>query len=137
MTILDSNIWIGYLDTNDSLHARAAVVCAGTERPFILPEYVLVEIITIITYKRGKQAADNFIKSIDNNEAIELLPSDPEFLKEILKFFCESVTSKLSLTDTALLYLSQTYTVLTFDKQLARAIKLSQSEIHSRGKIKK
>ena len=122
MTILDSNIWIGYLDADDSLHARAAVVCANAERPFIIPEYILVEVVTLITYKRGKQAADNFIKSIDDNKAIELLPSDPEFLKELLKFFCESVTSKLSLTDAALLYLSQTHTVLTFDKQLARAI---------------
>ncbi len=137
MIILDTNVWIAYLNESDSLHRKAAILFSNISEQIIIPEYVLVEASNILAVRQSHAGAVNFLQLALENKEANILPSNPDFLSEITKFFCSHDWRGLSFVGSTLLYLSQTYTVLTFDKQLARAIKLSQSEIHSRGKIKK
>ena len=123
MTILDSNIWIALLNEDDSQNARAQEVVGKIRGAIILPEYAVIEIATIILQKVGKARLDRFLDQIDNTPDLYVLPSDPAFFYSVRRQLRLSGERSLSFIDTALLLLSKSYTVVTFDRDLAKAIK--------------
>jgi predicted nucleic acid-binding protein len=127
MIILDSNIWIAYLNMNDSQHAKADMIFIETERSgskIVLSEYLILEITSVLAMKVSKQSADDFLKLALNNSDIVNIASDNNFFEEVVSLFKKQKNQKLSFVDVSLLYLSKNFKVATFDENLQKAIKL-------------
>lgn len=123
MIIFDSNIWIGLYHKEDSLHAKAQKLVQQTLSLVAIPEYVLIEVCTVLTTRLQKQVANLFLDRIHSSENMIILPNDQNLFYSIHDFFRATDFRKLSFTDISLLYLSQSHTIYTFDKKLASAIK--------------
>ncbi len=122
MTILDSNVWIAYLNTNDSQHKKAKKVFETTAAPIILPEYVIAEVTTVLAYHAGKETANQFLHIAQHNTDIKILLTEHTFFLKIIEAFMQTSSKTLSFIDISLLVLSHRFPVITFDNALAKAI---------------
>ena len=75
--------------------------------------------------RKQKHSADEFVEEILRGGEFTLLPSSPSLFDAAARLFLAS-PKKLSFVDCALVVLSREYTVLTFDKALAKAIQAAQ-----------
>lgn len=122
--VVDSNIWIALLDFKDSQHEKARKLFETTKEGIIIvPEYVITEVCTVLKRNTDKETADLFIRLIHERPYISILSLGENLLMNVLQYFLQSQHAGLSFIDVSLLYLSQFYTVVTFDKKLASAIK--------------
>lgn len=122
MTILDSNIWIALLDKNDCSHTRAVKIFETLRGEIALPDYIVLEVCTVLTLKVGKKVALDFLKLAQDNQDVQILASTPQVFTSVLRHFTNSGPAKLSFVDYALVYFSRAYLVITFDKQLGRRL---------------
>ena len=122
MTILDSNVWIAYFHERDALHHKAARLFEQSSAPFVVLEYVLAEVCTILTQHAGKDSADLFIDFSMSNRDVRLLPVAPEVFSTLVQFYRDNHNRSLSFVDMALLWFSRSYPVVTFDRKLGNAI---------------
>ncbi len=125
MVILDSNVWIAFLNKNDSNHKKADEIfnkLANRREKIIITEYILLEVVTVLSQKVGKKLADQFIEIAGNTKRIEIISSSADFLNDVLTFYLKQKNRNLSFVDYSLLYLSRQYEILTFDKELKRKI---------------
>ena len=122
--IFDTNIWVALFNQDDSSHSRARVFfeTIANDQTIVLPEQVLVEVVTVLTRKSGKAFADRFVREVRNNLDVEFIFSDALFLSNTLDYFLAHVAAKLSFVDISLLMLAKTFQVVTFDQTLNRAI---------------
>ena len=118
--ILDSSVWVAFLHDTDSQHGRALTLLAQLDDDIIVPEYVVVEVATILKRKKKTDEAKRFVHRILNEKIQSFLPADA-LVREAATLFCGR-TDTLSFTDTALLVLSERYHVITFDMHLQKAI---------------
>ena len=126
--VLDSNVWIAFLNKEDSQHGKATKLMLETKDRILVPEYVLIETASVLkNYKRTAEAIE-FVRTILKNVGIFLPSNTLAYETGIL--FCER-KDRLSFTDSALLVLSKEYRVVTFDRELERAI---ARERHLRGR---
>ncbi|MBI2098620.1 MAG: type II toxin-antitoxin system VapC family toxin [Candidatus Wildermuthbacteria bacterium] len=123
MIVLDSNVWIALFDKDDSLHGRAQRAIGGLKERVALPEYVILEVTTVLAQKAGKSFADSFLQKVYANRDIQIIVSSGQFLDELVSFYLSSSTKNLSFVDYALLFLSRRMKILTFDKNLEKALK--------------
>lgn len=124
MIVLDSNIWIALFNEEDALHDRAQRMVRDLQGPVAIPEYVILEVATILSQKAGKPFADLFLQKTYQNSDIKALHSSEQFLNEVIQLYLFQSRGKLSFVDYALLALSQhNIKVVTFDKDLERALK--------------
>ena len=123
MIILDSNVWISYLDKNDNQHKKAQKIIEKIDCDIVVPEYVIIEVCTVLLKKTNKKIADGFIEIAFDNQNTEVLFCDEYFFNLFVNNFKNIKNKNLSFIDTALLYLSEDYKVITFDKNLEKAIK--------------
>jgi predicted nucleic acid-binding protein len=121
--ILDTNIWVAYMHDNDSLHEKARNLFELLNQKVLIPEYVLVETLNILSTKVSKEKAEEFIFAVAKSNNAEVIWSSMELREEFLHFFVSNKVEKLSFVDQCLLCLSKNYKILTFDKELARLIK--------------
>ncbi len=122
MKIFDSNFWIAYFDKNDSQHKKAAVIFER-EPIFFITEYCILETASILSRKSGKANAEVFLDNVFENDAITILYSHQGFFAGTVESFRKNKNKNLSFVDISLLYLSSKYEVITFDKELEKAIK--------------
>lgn len=121
--ILDSSVWIAQLLKEDSQHNKAVTLFKDITNKIYVPEYILIEVTTLLKQKGYFGLAKNFLlEVIDPNEPI-LIPSDQYFTETQSAFLNVEKNNKLSFIDTSLLVLSKEYTIITFDKQLQKEIK--------------
>ncbi len=120
--ILDTNIWIAYLEKADSQHEKALHVFDLIDQKIWIPEYVLIEILNFLVIKVGKNRADEVLTMFFHNRDLEILWNSEEFRAQLLSFFVSNKFEKLSFVDQSLLFLSKKYKVVTFDKVLAKRI---------------
>lgn len=123
--LLDSNIWIARLNREDSQHAKAMALFESVKErtfPIILPEYVIVEVCTVVTIRSGKEITEVFLKTARDNRLVTILPSTPAFLGNVMDLFSTRKDAHLSFVDVSLLLLSTSCTVVTFDKKLEKEI---------------
>lgn len=118
MVIFDTNIWIGLLNVEDSQHTKSLVIFESAKESILLPEYILVETLNVLTQKAGKEIADKFLSMVFSSDQIEIGFSSKNFLMRIVQSFLTNKNAKLSFVDQGLLYLSQFHKVITFDKNL-------------------
>ena len=118
--IPDSNVWIAVFRKEDSQRPKAMRVFDELEgAEIVVPEYVLIEVASILKLKGHEKEARAFIMETLNSERGFLAAGSLAY--ETAKLFCER-HDKLSFIDTALLVLSRDYRVITFDKALGKAL---------------
>lgn len=125
MTILDTNVWVAYLNTEDSQHGKATKVFDALEAKqevVGVPEYVVLEVVTVVRRSAGAKTATVFMATLAENELVRILPSDASLFRSVCSAVYHGQVPKLSFADIALLRLAQEHRVLTFDRALARAI---------------
>lgn len=125
MTILDADVWIAYLNTEDSQHAKAVKVIGELEAKqeiIGVPEYVVLEVVTVVRRIAGATIATVFMATVAENALVRILPSDTSLFRSVCFAVYHARVPKLSFTDIALLRLAQKHRVITFDRALARAI---------------
>ncbi|MBP9750121.1 MAG: PIN domain-containing protein [Candidatus Pacebacteria bacterium] len=125
MTILDADVWIAYLNTEDSQHAKAVKVfdeLEAREEIVAVPEYVVLEVVTVVRRVAGATIATAFMQVVAENTFVQILPSDSALLRSVCFAVYHAQVPKLSFTDIALLRLAEKHRVITFDRVLARAI---------------
>lgn len=124
MIIFDSNIWISAYHKLDSLHERAKELYFSIENePIYVPEYVWIEVSTILEQKAEKNSGRDFLDTIEYSESMEMLYFTQEEAKTFMEFYRSGAPKGLSFIDATLLLLSKKHTVYTFDKTLEKAIK--------------
>ena len=117
--VLDSNVWIAFLHKEDSQYKKAQGLFDELKEYILVPEYVLVEVASVLkNYKRNVEALEFVRATLENTST--LIPAG-SLAHEAGALFCQR-NDKLSFTDTALLVISREYRVITFDRALARAI---------------
>ena len=122
MLVLDACVWIAQLHVTDSQHEKAKKVFDEIDDLILLPEYILVEVLNVLTKKAGKKKADKFLGKILVADGVELGFSSRNFLFSTIQIFLDSERGKLSFVDQSLLYLSQFHKVITFDRNLNKAL---------------
>ena len=122
MTILDSNVWIAFFHKNDNQHKKAEKIIKELDTKIIIPEYIITEIASILCFKASKKIAVTFLESILDNNDIEILLSNKQIFNNTVNNFINDKNDKLSFVDTMLLCLSKKYQLITFDKNLQKAI---------------
>lgn len=116
--IFDSNIWISFLYSDDSNFEKAKETL-NNPKPFVLTEYIVLEVATVLKQKAGEQIAKQFLANVINNK-IEVLNS-AEYYNETTEYFMTNSNS-LSFVDTSLVILSDKYEIISFDKELSKII---------------
>ena len=120
--ILDSCVWVAYFVSSDSLHRKALLLVSEIEEnEIIVPEYVLLEVVTVLKAQKYHKQAKEFAKRVVESEA--LLFSSQDLLNKSLRKCFEKENSKLSFVDSALLALSKKYKIISFDKALMKQLK--------------
>ena len=120
--IYDTNVWVAYYDEDDATHRRAERLIDSTTDNIVLPEYVCVELCTVLKHKVDQERATLASEMLLENNDIVLLPSSGYF-HSVVELFRSYTEPHLSFVDVSLLLLSKEYQVVTFDKKLERAIK--------------
>jgi len=123
MILPDTNVFVALLSKDDSLHERARQAIIELQEPIYLHEYVYTETLTVLATKYGMLAVEKFVSFVAQGQVVHFLPSDTSHLSPITSLFRTHSLGKLSFVDITLLYFAHSYAVLTFDKELARAIK--------------
>ncbi|MEK7649203.1 MAG: PIN domain-containing protein [Patescibacteria group bacterium] len=121
MTILDSSVWIAWLDKDDSQHGRAEKVFEQVS-DIVVPEYVILEVCTVLSRKKGHAFAEQFLSLAVENSDITILLSSEDLFYKTVDSFKKVFRRRLSFADSMLAVLSRSYTILTFDNTLQKAI---------------
>ena len=90
--------------------------------PILLPEYVVLEVYTVLAIRVSKTQADAFLRLTSDNQDIHILLTDETFFLAVVTACQQQKYKGLSFTDTALVVLSAEHTVITFDRVLQKAI---------------
>jgi predicted nucleic acid-binding protein len=122
MIILDSNIWIAYLNKSDSQHRKAVSLFGQIKDEILITEYIIIEVATVLAMRVDKNIADDFIRFVTDNTDIQVLSSSENFLSKSIEYFFEYKDNDLSFVDISLLALSKNYELYTFDKELKKQI---------------
>jgi predicted nucleic acid-binding protein len=123
--LLDTNVWVGMVSKEDSLHARS-LDFAQSIRPedtLLLPDCIVEEVASVLTYRYSKQKANEWLAYTLKNNATMLVPTN---ITSLVKFFIQSSIS-MSFTDHALVYIAEHHKaeLITFDEQLLKVYKKS------------
>ena len=120
LIVLDSSVWIAYLHEEDSQHKKARELVGELTNPLIVPAEVLSEVATALRNKKREDLAKGFTMQVISGVS-PLLVSNEDTVRRTAEVFVAR-KDKLSFTDTALLALARSYQVITFDRDLRRAI---------------
>jgi predicted nucleic acid-binding protein len=118
--IFDSNVWIALFNENDAHHEKVRQLFSENSVIYV-PEYIILEITTVLQLRVSKLKADLFAKMIATTAELEIIYAPDDFFRAVLNVF-QKQTQRLSFVDCALLVLAKNYTVHTFDESLAQAI---------------
>jgi predicted nucleic acid-binding protein len=121
--IFDSNVWIGYFNVSDTTHKQAvAVFEKHSGQTIILTEYILLEVATVLKQQIGPTTTNKIISALLQTDTIQVLESAAYF-QLTLQQFLTTKEKYLSFVDTSLVTLAGDFTIVTFDRKLATAIK--------------
>lgn len=118
--VLDSCVWVAYLHVEDSQHAKACALFEGSDQAIKVPEYVLVEVINVLSLKKRRRQATAFMDRVLSNSDV-FIPANDIAHDTALQYRAKQNT-KLSFVDCALLVLHEQCDVVTFDRALSRAL---------------
>jgi predicted nucleic acid-binding protein len=129
MIVLDSNVWIGFLNSNDSLHSLCDEVFTKiADEPILVPDHIITEVFTVLRQKAGNQVAVDFLNLLNSSTQLKKTQLNPTDFENFMKFCAESSFEKLSFTDELMRYIQEIHDffIITFDKDLQKALNLKK-----------
>lgn len=128
--ILDTNIWVSYIDRKDILHQEASNLIEEELKRnsvFVLPNYIDAECITVLNLRSSLADSLRWMEFRETADHIERLTFSDEDHDQICLLYSVLKNHRLSLTDVSLIYLSRLgYTVHTFDADLKKSLHTSR-----------
>ena len=118
--VLDTCVWVAFLCDVDSQHSKACKLVETLRAEILVPEYVLLEVATVLRQKKYNAEACAFIEKVVDDPAVFLPAQNSVY--GAARLFCAEKRSTLSFVDVALLDMSAVYEVVTFDKTLAKVM---------------
>lgn len=122
MIVLDSSFLIAYHNERDVHHAAATEVMGpllnGTWGELLLPEYVFLEVVTVLAARIGLDAAADVGKTLLEARELEFVACS-ELFRETFELFRRQSDRALSFTDAAIVAIArrrQARHVATFDE---------------------
>ena len=122
MVVLDSSFLVAYHNSRDAHHAAAVAVMErivdGEFGPALLPEYVFLEVVTVLLARRGIDSASHVAASLLQAREVEFVPCSDFFL-DTFETFRSQRAGGLSFTDAAIVTLARrrgARHVATFDR---------------------
>ena len=125
MIVFDSNVWIALFHESDTLHARAKGMFTEHAPPYGIPEYIVLEVVTILAQKAGMEHARIFVDLIFDNRDCAVLVTDEAFCHSVAVAFVKEEKAGLSFVDMSLVVIGAGHRVITFDTHLAHRLKKS------------
>ncbi len=125
MKILDSSVIISIFRKQEKNHKKALKIFTSDQK-FLIPEYVITEVLTVLKMREGLNTANKCYDFISNTKDIEIEPIENIVFNKALTYFSQN-KNNLSFIDTILLVLSKENQIelISFDKDLEKAIKHS------------
>ncbi|MEK9166960.1 MAG: type II toxin-antitoxin system VapC family toxin [Patescibacteria group bacterium] len=120
--LIDTNIFIGFYLTNDTNHEISRSILKEAARSEVMIPYcVIQEVSTLLTYRLGKEKANEFLMDISCTDNISLISTD---LNNEIEFF-KKLNKKISFADSSQIYLAKKYNavLLTLDQELLKIYK--------------
>lgn len=121
MIVLDSSFLVAFHNRRDVHHGRARAamehLADGKWGPALLPEYVLLEVATVLLARRNLKTAVSVTRSLLQARQVEFVPCSDHFL-ETLEVFANQHRTKLSFADAAIVAIAKRRSaryVATFD----------------------
>lgn len=109
MVVLDSSFLIACHNTRDAHHAAAAQalppLTAGQWGPVLLPEDVLLEVVTVLLMRRGLAVASRVARVLLDAREVEFVPCAPLF-RDAVETCLGQTGSTLSFADAAVVTLA-------------------------------
>lgn len=124
MIFLDSSVLISAFREEELQHKKALALLEGAEK-IILLDYVILETITVLKMRRGREISQRCIDFIDNYDGIEKYRLSESELEVAMIEFQKEENRKLAFVDTCLLMLSKKNQIplQTFDKELQKRLR--------------
>jgi predicted nucleic acid-binding protein len=120
--ILDSNVWVALLCSDDSLSGKAHEILSGlTDYSVVITEYIVLEVASVLKNKKVVAYANAFLEQVLAGQGCSLLLMG-QYVPEIASLCIKNHLTNLSYVDNSLLVLSSQYSILTFDKDLQKAL---------------
>lgn len=126
MIVLDSSFLVAYHNERDVHHAAATEVMGsllnGSWGELLLPEYVFLEVVTVLAARLGLETAVGVGETLLNARELDFIPCSELFL-ETFDLFRRQSTGALSFTDAATVAIArrrQARHVATFDNDFRR-----------------
>ena len=124
MIVLDSSFLVAYHNTRDVHHEAAAralpELAAGRWGPVLLPEYVFLEVVTVLLVRRDLETAGRVARVLLDAREVEFVPCSPLF-RDVVDLFLGQSRTTLSFADAAIVTLAEhrgAEFVATFDTDL-------------------
>lgn len=127
MILLDTSFLIGLLVDDDPHNKNALKIFTDFDEDVIfrIPQDVIKEFITVITYKKSSSYAVHLFEFILQSDDFEIIHDDySENYEDTIKLLKNLKPHKMSFTDCSLLAFKQAINceVLTFDENLKKAL---------------
>ena len=119
--MVDTNVLVGAFNESDSLYQKANRAWDSITGPMIFTNELIAEILTVLRMRTSEEVVKMFLEILQRDPRVILL-GDKHFT-ETLVAFSNSGYKKLSFVDIQLVILSKKYEIITFDKELEKAIK--------------
>ena len=123
MILLDSSVIIALFRSQERFHPEAKSIIKN-EESFLLLDFVLSEVLTVIKMREGFEIASQCQKFLLNFDKIQFLYTAPEDFEDAQHFF-STHKNKLSFVDTLLIVLARKKNLIlaTFDQDLGKTYK--------------
>ncbi len=125
MILVDSNVWIYFLDANTKEHARVSTALPRLmdEEDLLIPAVVQMEVVHYLVRRRGAKAADAIDTFLAQAAEVEVLTGG--VVVEAGRLMFAHVDTGIGGRDAALLVMAKRRdaTLLTNDKPLAKVAK--------------
>lgn len=122
MIVLDSSFLVAYHNQRDVHHGKAAAIMekliAGEWGPALLPEYVFLEVVTVLLARRGLDVAVRVATTLLQAREVEFVPSSDMF-PDVMETFRGQRQGRLSFADAAVVTVAHKRAarfVATFDR---------------------
>lgn len=126
MIVLDTSFLVAFLNSDDALHEAAveamAALRAGKWGDALLPEYVFLETVTVLSSRAGLAFAQEEGAQLLRAKEAEVVPCSPYFA-EAFEIFRSQRKARLSFVDAALIAIAKhrgAGQILTFDRDFRK-----------------
>jgi predicted nucleic acid-binding protein len=118
---VDSNYFIALFNTSDALHSEATSIAESMVDQNVrlyISNYIMIEVLTVLSQRVGKRAATLAIDSLSNDEQIKTIHITKELHQQSLDIFRSMEPKNVSLVDCSILAILDYVNIkqlLTFD----------------------